>query len=563
MICKINKLNFFFAIIAAAFLGSCERELDTPPISKLDPTLGQKISSVNFLRDFYKSKNTSFVTLDMDSVIEAVVIANDKSGNFHRQIIIKDASGGIELKINDNNLYERFPVGQKIYLKTQGLVMGQYGGLIQLGGSVYNSGSGDRLGGIEADMISKHIIRLSGGQVPEPAVVEIGTPIDAHLYTMVRLANVQFAESELTTTFANPNQTTNRSLINCQGKSIIVRTSSFAEFSTQQIPQGNGTITAILTKFNQDYQLIINDINDVTMNDARCEIPGQPRGTGTFDNPFNVSAAISNNTGTRVWVEGYIVGVRETDVEPNVNNFTGPWRTATNIILADSPDDPQRLLMIQLPIGDVRTALNLVNNPSKKGVYAKLRGDLATYFSVPGMRNTFQYWLSGMPDPGPDIIALFNENFATSLGSFTAFDRLGTQKWVHQTWDGGSAVMSGFAGSAFANEDWLISPQINLEGKSNVKLTLREAINHLTKYDDLQVLVSSDFAGTTPWESVNWTKLTGFTRAAGNNWTFVESGEISLTEFEGKKIHIALKYNSTTSGASTWQVSRVTVTANE
>jgi hypothetical protein len=557
------KKYIFLAMMAAFVFSSCERELDTPPINKLDPTLGDKVLTINDLRDQYKLKGTPFLTLEMDSVIEAVVIANDKSGNFYRQIIIRDASGGIELKLNDNNLHERFPLGQKIYLKTKGLIMGNYGGLVQIGGSVYNSGSGDRLGGIEANMISSHIIRIPGGQIPESTVIEIGTGLDAHLYTMVKLENVQFAESELTTSFANPNQTTNRTIVNCQGKSIIVRTSSFADFSVQPIPEGNGTITAILTKFNQDYQLIINDINDVNMKNVRCELPGGPSGNGTFESPFNVAAAISNNSGTRVWVEGYIVGVMETDVDPYAENLTGPFRNISNLIIADSPDDPQLLLIIQLPIGDVRNALNLLNNPSRKGVYVKLRGDLAIYFSVPGMRNTFMYWLEGMPDPGPDVIAVFSEEFTSSLGLFTSQNVLGAQVWRHDTFDNGCAVMNGFAsGASHANEDWLISPVINLEGKSNSKLQIREGINFITSYNDLQVFISDDYDGNN-LAAATWTELKGFTRPPGNNNTFVNSGDIDISSFDNKKINIAFKYRSTSSGAARWQIGQVKVFATE
>jgi len=557
----IFLVSFFVSLFAA-----CERELDVPPIDSLDPNLVPN-TSIADLKKLYDGSE-DFVTITDDIIIGAVVAANDRSGNFYRQIIISDDSGGIELKIHDNNLYERYPLGQKLYIKVKDLILGSYEGLIQLGGTIYDAG-GLRLGGIERDKVTDHVFRIHGGEVPEPAIINVVGDLDDYIHTIVQLENFQFVTANLGMPFANPNQTTNRTLTDCDGNTIIVRTSSFADFASYEVPQGNGTIKAILTKYKDDYQLVINEYEDLDMSGTRCDIGGIPEGDGSFEFPFNVAAAIGNNEGSGVWVQGYIVGVRETDVDPFENNFNTPFRTNSNIMLADSPDETNTsaLLMVQLPIGDVRDAINLVDNPENLGENVKLRGNLAAYFGVPGLRDTYQYWMEGMPDPDPDpdpVQTIFEEKFTTDLGVFTAFNITGAEEWVHVTFDGGSAYMNGFSGGApRLNEDWLVSPAIDLSGQTNSTLSIREAINFLTNYNDLKVMIANDYDDSDPTASGSWVHITGFNRPPGNNWTYAESGDIDISQFDGDIIHIALKYTSTSSGASGWQVSRISVLADE
>jgi uncharacterized protein (TIGR02145 family) len=279
---------------------------------------------------------------------------------------------------------------------------------------------------------------------------------------------------------------------------------------------------------------------------------------GSFNNPYSVANAIANNQGSGVWVQGYITGVMETNVSPFVPSFNAPFYTSTNIIIADSPGETNlsNSLIIQLPAGAVREALNLVNNPGHKGKQVKLLGDLEAYFSQPGMRNTYGYWLDGGGIVPP--ISFFEETFPSNLGSFSAFNILGDQEWGHATFDGGCAVMSGFSGStSYPNEDWLISPAIDLAGRNNVNLQIREAVNYLTSYADLKVLVSNNYSGGNPSQNGTWTELTGFSRPPGNNWVFVDSGNINLSGFDGQTIRIAFKYVSSSTGATTWEISKI------
>lgn len=566
-------------LTVALFMGSCEKDLDTPPLRTIDAepnfTISELLELYDGSVDFFTIPPITFTDPDTgeeyteEAVLEVVVIANDKSGNFYRQLIIQDASAGIELKVHQTNLHEQYPVGQKLYIMTEGLILNSFGGIVQLGGNIFESTTGPRLGGIEPANISQHLIRLPGGEIPSPTEVNLGENLDAYIYTMVTLHDVQFSTSELGNTFANPNQTTNRLMVDCHGNSIIVRTSSFADFAGNELPAGNGTITAVLSKFANEYQLLIHSYEDLDMTGERCDVEGEPTGSGSFEDPYNVAAAVAASDEEGVWVEGYIVGVRETHVEPWVNNFEGPFTSNSNIILADSPEvtGSTQLLFVQLPIGDVRDAINLAGNPAMHQQQVRLRGNLGLYFGFRGLRDTWDYWMEGMPDPEPDPDpqeTIFEENFTTNLGQFTDYNITGQQTWQWVHYNNGSASMNGFVGgSARANENWLISPAIDLEEKTGVILRLWEAINFITNYNDMQVLIAADFDESDPTSSGTWEHITGFNRPAGNNWNVVESGDIDLSQFEGQTIHIAFKYISTTSGAAAWQLSRIELVADE
>ena len=160
----------------------------------------------------------------------------------------------------------------------------------------------------------------------------------------------------------------------------------------------------------------------------------------------------------------------------------------------------------------------------------------------------------------PRFGPFFVENFKTNLGSFSKYSIVGDQSWYWASYDDGCVVMSGFDGGNFANEDWLVSPAIDLTGRNNVIMNIREAINYInpaTGLNDMQILVSTNYQGGDPTASGTWTPLSGFNRPAGNSWSFVDSGDIDMSAYNGKTIYVAFKYLSNTTKAASWEVGKV------
>ncbi len=139
---------------------------------------------------------------------------------------------------------------------------------------------------------------------------------------------------------------------------------------------------------------------DTVLDGSASDTPDTPADGGTWDKPYTVAQAITNQTGKEVWVHGYIVGSIPADVSSFVlenMTFTADGASGTNICIADVPDETNyaNCAPVQLPGGsDARTDLNLMNNPSKLGVEVWLKGKATTYFGAPGLKEISKYTLT-------------------------------------------------------------------------------------------------------------------------------------------------------------------------
>ena len=65
--------------------------------------------------------------------------------------------------------------------------------------------------------------------------------------------------------------------------------------------------------------------------------------------------------------------------------------------MADSPGetDKNKTVAVQLPIGDIRTAVNLVDHPGNLGKELAIEGTLKNYFGIPGVKDATAFELEG------------------------------------------------------------------------------------------------------------------------------------------------------------------------
>ncbi len=554
---KINKkpvlLTFIFAWAIIMF--SCvDDEFDTPPATTIP--VGESIT-IQEVKNLYNNANDDYL-FTTDQSILAVVTMDDKSGNIYKTAYIQDQTGAIALHLDaSGGLYQ----GDSIRIQLNGLKVGQYENLFQIDAL---DGNGFTLD----DYITKLDTKVE--KTPEETtILNIISGMDNYQCKLVKLNNVQFIVSDTAKTYADGENliTKNRTIEDENGKTLTVRTSGYAAFADESIPNGSGSLIAIVGQYRNDVQLYIRSVEEVEMNNDRFDGTGggDTQGSGTFDEPYNVAAGIANQDENNVWVEGYLVGVYETkdasgnDLSEFEPSFTAPFNTNTNVIIADNEDETNiaNCVVVQLPAGDIRNAVNLADNSGNLDKSIKFLGNLTAYFGESGLKSVTGYWMDGdgiLPETG-----FFEEDFTSDLGSFSAFNVNGPQEWEWANYDNGCAVMSGYDGSNNANEDWLVSPEIDLTSKTNVTLVIREAINYITSHDDMKVLVSLNYDGTSdPSTQGTWAELSGFNRPSGNSWDFVSSGDIDLSTYDGESsFFIAFKYISTTSGAATWEVGNV------
>jgi hypothetical protein len=155
---------------------------------------------------------------------------------------------------------------------------------------------------------------------------------------------------------------------------------------------------------------------------------------------------------------------------------------------------------------------------------------------------------------------VYTEEFASSLGAYTGITVVGTQVWEHATYDGGCAKMSGYSGSSFENEDWLISPAYDLTESTNSVLNVRQAAGYINDdWSQIKILISTNYTDSGDPNSATWVEVTAPNMPTGTNFTFVDSGDINLSDWDGETIYVGFKYVSTAAASSTWEISTVTV----
>jgi Domain of unknown function (DUF6359) len=160
---------------------------------------------------------------------------------------------------------------------------------------------------------------------------------------------------------------------------------------------------------------------------------------------------------------------------------------------------------------------------------------------------------------------LYSETFASSFGLFTSKSVLGDQVW---TLSSNSYIgMSGYVSAtklSYANEDWLISPEINLTNIPAANVSF-EYVAHLMGdvSKEITVWVSDNYVTDSLPSKATWVQLTTSLIADPGNYVFTSSGQISLTAFSGKKIKVALKYISTAAKAGTFEARNFVIMKTE
>ena len=167
----MKKIFYSLAIVLAFTAVSCEEwepvfgnqgEPAEPAAQNL-----QVNATIAQVKEYYQGKPYHF---DDDIIIGGKIISSDLSGNIYRSLYIQDETGAIEVKIGNSSLYNDYKLGQTLYVKCQGLVIGNYGGMLQIGAE-------DPTGEYETayidvkNLIATHVFKGEKGTPVSPQVV--------------------------------------------------------------------------------------------------------------------------------------------------------------------------------------------------------------------------------------------------------------------------------------------------------------------------------------------------------------------------------------------------------
>lgn len=262
---KMNQLFFFLFVCCWA----CTRNREVPPSSVRATEL------VNTsLKDIYNTHIAGNAEQFINNeVITGIVTANDATDNFYKSIVIQDSTAAVTIKLDGFSLSALYPIGLRVVVKLNGMWMGEYGGMLQLGGGIDRSDPQfPSILPLPASLFQKHIVPVDIQKMPEPLEVGYDQLHDSLHSRLVKLNQIQFAENDTASYLGDwINKATNSlSLKYCTGGTVYLRTSGFAKFAKQKSPKGSGSIIGIYSEFGSQRQLMIRDTSDMFFVVSRC-----------------------------------------------------------------------------------------------------------------------------------------------------------------------------------------------------------------------------------------------------------------------------------------------------
>lgn len=133
---------------------------------------------------------------------------------------------------------------------------------------------------------------------------------------------------------------------------------------------------------------------------AAYEIPGggnggnggstETVGNGTAENPYTVEDIKKHGaTGSNVFVKAYIVGFVPEKAIDDAKFTAEGCEAVSNVLIAASADETSvdNVMPVQLPVGDVRNAINLKDNPTNIKQEVVLCGNIEAYFGKTGLKS--------------------------------------------------------------------------------------------------------------------------------------------------------------------------------
>lgn len=160
---------------------------------------------------------------------------------------------------------------------------------------------------------------------------------------------------------------------------------------------------------------------------------------------------------------------------------------------------------------------------------------------------------------------ILNQTLLTdeSFNMFTPVSVTGTQTWFQH--DVYGAVCSGYSGQSFENEDWLISPAMNLMEIDNVTLTFSHTrgnaavVNVGVEEGWYKVFATADYTGDP--STTTWVELSGLNQTVPEAWQYVPSGALIIPDVAKSTVsRIAFRYISSAAQSATWEIRNVKVT---
>lgn len=266
---KINYPPIYMLFLLVFLLNACVKGKAEPPVdnSSFDP----KIEVTHSIEDL---QSMPFLErIEEDIVVAAYVIMNDKEENLFKRIIVQDETAGMEILLDHLHLHTTFPETRKIYIHLKGFFLNEQKGSFQLG---YFPDDTEQLTPIPVNMIDDFITKANYPNeinIPTFSLSDLlQNDHELSINTLINIKGVEFTPDHAGVEWAvNDKSVTNRTIKDCEGNQLSVRTLRQASFSDLKTPLFNGTIQGVFSYYNHQAVLYIRNTEEVLMYDPRCD----------------------------------------------------------------------------------------------------------------------------------------------------------------------------------------------------------------------------------------------------------------------------------------------------
>ncbi len=251
----IRTKNIFTILLVSsvALIAGCKKEFDSPQVQ---PIADGKILTIDSLRNLHGGSDYTFTE---SYSIFGIVTADATTGNIYKELFIQDETNAIKLSLTSSADYF---IGDKIRVAINGATL---------------TDEGNNMITLENINPDFAIIRQESGLDLTPQVVTISnidSLIDqnsAFQSKLVQINNVEFQCSNYCETWANAltQSDENRYLDDTLGNTLVVRSSGFATFAGESLPQGLGSIIGVVSQYNGTMQLTIRTPAEATLYGTR------------------------------------------------------------------------------------------------------------------------------------------------------------------------------------------------------------------------------------------------------------------------------------------------------
>ena len=271
-----NKVKW--VAMAFLFISCMDKDWDIPSTDGSEygnTTIAESnLVSIAQLKQKYATViyNGSYEQFKEPTQIKGVVTGNDVQGNLYSEIAIEDGTGSIIICIAQGGLFGQMQVGREILIELQHLYIGGYGQQPEIGTPYTNNNGRTYVSRMSRAIWQQHY-KLLGMKSVSPVDFDLTQLSNADYMKencgrLMTIHGVKFQGANGKKVFADDKSkdaanSVNRTLQGISSNQLVVRTSTYADFAKNPLPQGMVDITGIFTRYNNTWQILIREESDV------------------------------------------------------------------------------------------------------------------------------------------------------------------------------------------------------------------------------------------------------------------------------------------------------------